>query len=267
MKLRLPNKYTDRMHYPDRNAQYYTGKEKKVIRNLLLSASSGYCMYCGATLVLDGVDTMQIEHSVDKEGNVGEDEKEETLRQCKFNLAAACSKCNMIYKKRVEKMDLTKYNLPTQCPPECKKPCKGYEDVRMAYSMNNSIILQPAGVIKDGVEYAIRYNLLRDLYEPDMDGKDEIDRLFAERHIKRFHLNGEKLSRNVLELCVDIVDLYEMKINVPSVTEFLNHYKIHRQINVSGVLFLDFLNSKFSKKDIKAMVDFCRMLVITSAII
>lgn len=266
MKLCLPKNYEEQIEYLEDNALYYTGKEKEGFRRLLLKASDSYCMYCGTSLINENAENMQLEHSVDKEGNEGEPEKEKCLKQCKYNLAAACYQCNMIYKKRVEKMDLNKYDLPLECPDTCNRPCDGYSNVRKDYSGINSIKLQPAGLSVDGVDYVIRYNLLRDLYEPDIDTADELHKFFIERHIKRFHLNREKLSRNVINLCVDIVDISSMADKRVSVSDFLNHYKIKKQPNVIGKLFLEFLLEKFVSKSVEDLESFCRMLVLASAI-
>lgn len=266
MKICLPNRYYECIKYPKKNAKYYTGKERIDIRNLLREASDTYCMYCGTSLLHDGSLNMQLEHSVDKEGNEGEAEKEKVLKECKFNLAAACEQCNMVYKKRVEKMDLRNYNLPLECPVECKLPCEGYESIREAYCKINSIILQPEGFCSDGIAYAVRYNILRDLYEPDIDDADDIHKFFVERHIRRFHLNRDRLSRNVIDICVDIVDMKEYGLSEDRVRKLLCHFK-NRQPNIIGKMFLEFLESKFQDKSVDELIEFCRVIVLSSAII
>lgn len=266
MKICIPNRYYDIMKYPEKNKRYYTGDERAIIRDLLCSASDAYCMYCGKSLLSDGSLSVQLEHSVDKEGNGGDVEKEKALKECKYNLAAACELCNMVYKKRVEKMDLTKYDLPLKCPDECKEPCEGYESIRQKYSEINSIILQPEGFVSEGVEYAIRYNILRDLYEPDIDDADDIHKFFIERHIRRFHLNKDRLSRNVIDICVDIVDMKEYGISENEAIKLLCHFK-KRQPNIIGKYFLEFLENKFRDKTVDELIEFCRLLVLSSAII
>lgn len=267
MKLCLPNRYDENINYPKENAKYFTGRKKRVIRKLLSKASDEYCMYCGKSLSYDGSLNMQLEHSVDKDGNEGEAEKERVLTECKFNLAAACEKCNMVYKKRVEKMNLRKFNLPLKCPIVCEKPCKEYEATRENYCKINSIILQPEGFSSEGIEYAIRYNILRDLYEPDIDTADDVHKFFVERHIRRFHLNRDRLSRNVINICVDIVDMKEYDLGVDKAIKLLCHFKKKRQPNIVGKLFLEFLESKFQNKSVEELIEFCRMIVLASAII
>lgn len=169
MKICLPEKFE--VKYPKENKAYYTSKNSPVLRKALSLASDSYCMYCGISVKTDGKEDFHLEHSVDKEGNYNQTDKKSMLRNCKFNFSAACSRCNLVYKKHIEKLDFNKYALVERCPKECTTICNTYKQMRQDYCEFNSIILQPLGYKKGEVQYRIRYNLLRHIYEADTDIK------------------------------------------------------------------------------------------------
>lgn len=263
MKLHLPESY--HINYPNSNLDYYSGNNSRVIRDILFSASSGYCMYCGTSLVSDDKVNFQLEHSVDKEGNYNQTSKNSMLKNCKFNLSAACSRCNMIYKKRIEKIDFNDYELVQACPQECDNMCNSYIKMRNDYCNNNAIILQPFGYTCGDVSYRVSYNLLRHTYEPACELGSEKDTLFVMHHIMRFALNRENFSKNVVDMCVELCELYDRGMeNIQFLLEF---EKGRRQPNIIGVLFLEFLETRFCEKKTDELIRFCSMLVVLSVVV
>ena len=257
MKVCLPEKFD--IPYPKENKAYYANDNSKLLRKILSSASDSYCMYCGTSLKVDGKDNFHLEHSVDKEGNYNQPGRNTMLRNCKFNFSASCVKCNLVYKKRIEKIDFTKYDLIEKCPEKCEKICDTYQLMREDYCKLNSIILQPIGYKKDDVSYKVRYNLLRHIYEADIDSKDEETTFFIEHHILRFRLNGENFSESIINICIDINDLFEK--------DLLEYEQEKRHENIIGKLFVQFLYEKFLPKDISELIEFCKLLVILEAIV
>lgn len=263
MKLYLPERYN--IKYPDNNLDYYSGNNSRIMRDMLFRASSGYCMYCGTTLVSDDKVNFQLEHSVDKEGNYNQTSKNSMLRNCKFNLSAACSRCNMIYKKRIEKINFDDYEVMEVCPEECNDMCKPYIQMRSDYCKNNAIILQPSGYSCGDISYRVCYNLLRHTYEPACELGSEKDTLFVMHHIMRFALNRENFSKNIVDICVELCELYDKGLEN---SQFLLDFeKERRQSNIIGVLFLEFLEQKFIDKNLGDLIEFCSMLVVLSVIV
>ncbi len=259
MNVKLPNSFD--IEYPDENRAYYTSEtSKRIILDLLKNASNGYCMYCGTSLDVERMDLSQIEHSVDKDGNNGQRKgKLNKLANCKFNLALACKDCNMKYKKQVIKADL-KGRLNSECGKKCTELCADYALLREKYIEDNRIILQPRGINKDAKQYEVIYKPLEDLYCSNSND-DEIN-IFINQHIMRFHLNGEKRSRNIIDICSDIVELNEM--GVDNINNILNFVSNKRQINIIGTSFAKYLVDKFSDRSVEELVDYCRTVVISS---
>ncbi len=217
-------------------------------------------MYCGTSLNVELMDISQIEHSVDKGGNENQDKEKNTpLTNCKFNLAIACKDCNMKYKKQVTKVDLSGH-FKAGCKKECTKPCEDYISLREEYISANSIILQPQGVEKNSEKYTVTYNPMRDLYTPKSDDDNAI--IFIQQHIMRFHLNSEKRSHDILDICADIVELNEMGVN--SVGNILNYISKKRHINVIGNIFVSELKDKFMNKSLEELLDYCKTIVLCS---
>jgi len=263
IKLCLPEKY--KPSYPENNIDYYSGKNTKVLRDILIQASKGYCMYCGTTLIVDQKSDFQLEHSVDKEGNYNQNSKKSMLRNCKFNFSAACSKCNMIYKKRIEKIDFNKYNLIDNCPQLCTKMCKTYMQMREDYCKQNAIILSPLGFGLEGNTYIVCYNLLRHVYEPEIMNYREKDCLFIMHHIMRFALNRENFSSNIVDICAEICELNECGIQ--EVDLLIKIEKERNQPNIIGNIFVDFLYFHFRDRKIEDIIELCKLLVLLSVVV
>ncbi len=263
MKVCLPEKFD--ILYPKENRAYYANDNSKRIRKILSSASDFYCMYCGISLRIDGKDNFHLEHSVDKEGNYNQIEKNSMLRNCKFNFSAACTRCNLVYKKRIEKIDFSKYELIKKCPEKCEKICDTYQRMREDYCNINSIILQPIGYKRKAIPCKIRYNLLRHIYEADVDSQDKEIIFFIEHHIMRFRLNGENFSESIVNICVEINDLYEKGvINAEALIEFEEE---KRHENIIGKIFVQFLRNMFLIQNIDKLIGFCKLLVILDVVV
>ncbi len=260
MRIKLPTRYN--VECLPQNAAYYTGKERGTIKKLLISASQGYCMYCGKVLSYDKTESFQIEHSVDKAGNYNQ--YSNALTNCKYNLAAACSLCNQVYKKRVEKLDFTKYQIPTKCPAICAQMCEDYKKMREAYCKENAIILQPQGYADETCTYEIGYNIFSHIYEADGGDYSPEALFFIENHIARFHLNGAMYSENIIDICVEICDFYEKGIVTTS--NLLDIEKNRQQSNVIGKKFVEHLIGCFKDEIVEALVDYCKMIVVLSVI-
>ncbi len=263
MKICLPEKFD--ILYPKENKAYYANGNSRVLRKLLSLASDSYCMYCGTSLRIDGKDNFHLEHSVDKEGNYNQIGKNSMLRNCKFNFSASCARCNLIYKKRIEKIDFNKYELVEKCPEKCENICGTYQLMREDYCKINSIILQPTGYKKGGLSYRVRYNLLRHIYEADIDGKDEETIFFIEHHIMRFRLNGENFSESIVNICIEINDLFEKGIT--RISDLIEYEQEKRHENIIGKLFVQFLREKFLLKDVDELIEFCKLLVVLEAVV
>lgn len=263
MKICLPERFN--VKYPKENKAYYTSKNSPILRELLSLASDSYCMYCGISVKTDGKEDFHLEHSVDKEGNYNQIDKRGMLRNCKFNFSVACSRCNLVYKKHIEKLDFDKYELVEKCPKECTVICDTYKQMHQDYCEFNSIILQPLGYKKKEVQYKIKYNLLRHIYEADVDIKDKDALFFIEHHIMRFHLNSENFSKNIVNICIEIYELYVRGIvNTKAIIEFEEE---KRHENIIGKLFVRFLKEKFWNSENEELIEFCKMLVVLDVII
>lgn len=265
MNVKLPTFFS--IDYPNDNRPYYSGDQsKEVMSKLLLKASRGYCMYCGVSLDIEGMDISQIEHSVDKKGNKNQMKKkngsdEDTpLTNCKYNLAVACKDCNMKYKKVVEKVDL-KNRFKTACPSKCEKPCPDYMELRNDYVEQNQIILQPQGVYNQGNSYEIKYDLFKHLYNPVLNDDTHVE--FIQQHIMRFHLNREKFSESILDICSDIVELHEL--GIVDTNKLLDYMSQKKQLNVIGKIFFDGLYARFYNGMMDDLLKYCRAVVLCNA--
>lgn len=265
MNVKLPTSFS--IDYPKENLSYYSSDNpSKRMGKLLIQASKGYCMYCGVSLDVEGMDIAQIEHSVDKKGNINQKrnkngkEEDTPLTNCKYNLAIACKDCNMKYKKSVKKVDL-KNRFKTKCPQECEMPCQDYIELRNDYIEQNKIILQPQGIYSQGKPYEIEYDLFKHLYIPF--SNDVSDEELVQQHIMRFRLNGEKFSESVLDICSDVVELYELGI-IDS-KRLLDYIIRKKQINVIGKIFLNNLYERFYNDTVDNLLKYCRTIVLCSA--
>lgn len=262
MKIDFPTKYI--VKYPIENKKYYYGKNKEEMEEVLLTASKNFCMYCGKRLEIDGDKILQLEHSVDKDGNYNQRSKKTLLLHCKYNLAVSCVKCNEVYKKRIEKIDFNNYK-DVNCPDDCCEMCNTYKKMRNEYISKNAIILQPQGITKYGKQYKIRYNLLKHILEPDDENYEEEAIFLIANHIDRFHLNGDRFSTCIIDICADIFFLY--KIGVKDFNSLIKEIEQKRFSNILGVLFVKFLKENFEEKSIEGLIEFCKLLILLDSVV
>ena len=269
-RLFIPTNYA--VELPKGNKPYYNSSNKKEIIAPLLKASRGYCMYCGKSLYNETDYIINMEHSVDKEGY--EEQKEgdyKYLRHCKYNFSISCPICNMVCKKSIEKTSMQNMPKTIECSKQkCdEKSCEAYSNIRENYMKRNAIILQPEGVKNTDVYYRIVYDLLKNIYIPEIQGKDEeinnqYHHFFIQNHIIRFRLNGSRFSDCVIELCADIVFLYENGIE--TVEDILSFFTGRHFSNIIGELFLEYLRKNFTEKTAKQMCEYCRLLVLLDSV-
>ena len=262
MKVELPTKYD--IEYPKRNIKYYSTYGKPKLAKKLYESCKGYCMYCGKTINIEGDRNFHLEHSVDKGGNVHQEmDPNGVLEHCKFNLAIACTKCNTVCKKMVEKINLASYAPLHKCPSNCDEMCDTYSKIREEYITKNAIILQPQG-IQEPIPHMIAYDLLKHIYMPTgVDGQESV--IFTiQNHIDRFELNGERFSTCIIDLCSKMVLLYERGIN--SVEGLLDALNDETHFNVLGEKFTLFVEKFFREKSIEELIDFCKLLVVLDAV-
>lgn len=81
----------------------------------------------------------------------------------------------------------------------------------------------------------------------------------------RFHLNGENFSKNIVNICIEVYELYERGIiNTREIIEFEEE---KRHENIIGKLFVQFLKEKFWDIKSNELIEFCKILVILDVII
>lgn len=260
MKLELPANYS--IGYPERNDKYYDSPYSGLIRELLTQASQNYCMYCGRKLTIEGEDFSHLEHSVDKKGNIDQKEEDSScLMHCKFNIALSCPKCNTVYKKKVIKINFERWK-DKKCPENCTKMCDDYIEMRKEYMRQNQIVLQPHGYQFKGHNAVIEFNLLKFLYEPKSDiGESTLEFLLG-NHIEKFDLNGSRFSESILDICEDVVDLYDSGIlNSKKILDYLARKKPYD--NLLGNLYIDFLK-KYFYDNTDRLILFCKMELLLS---
>ena len=262
MKVELPTKYD--IEYPEQNLKYYAAYSKPKIAGILFASCSGYCMYCGKTVRVEGDKIFHLEHSVDKKGNTHQEmDPNGVLEHCKFNLAIACANCNTVCKKMVDKIDLEKYSPLPHCPSKCSEMCEMYSSIRKEYMKKNAIILQPRG-IQEPIPYLISYDLLKHIYVPIVTDEQDDVLFFIQNHIDRFELNGERFSTCIIESCSKLVLLYENGIKEFSrLVDVLNS---ETHLNVLEEKFIEFIQNYFSEKPVENLVDFCKLLVVLDAV-
>ena len=269
-KLYIPTDYV--VTLPRGNKSYYNSINKKEIIAPLLDASRGYCMYCGKSLYNETDFIINLEHSVDKAGN--EDQKEgdyKYLKHCKHNFSISCPICNMVCKKSIEKVSMKDVPKTIECSKQnCdEQSCETYSYLREDYMKRNAIILQPRGVKKPDIYYRIGYDLLKNIYIPEIQGSDEekdnpYHLFFIQNHINRFQLNGNRFSDCIIELCADIVFLYEN--GVGSIDDIFSFFKGRHFSNILGELFIEYLKITFNGKEAEEMSEYCRLLVLLDSV-
>lgn len=264
MNIALKTRYD--VDYPKENFKYYNSNSgpRKRITKTLLEASNGYCMYCGKKVTVESDEYYQIEHSVDKDGNVHQEiDIYGVLEHCKYNLSISCPECNQVCKKVVDKIDLIRYAPINKCPDQCLDMCPTYIEIREEYIKKNAIILQPIGINKIGEE-AISYNLFKHIYEPDDRIKEEDSVFLIQNHIDRFRLNSDRFSPAVIDLCVKVSGLVEM--GAKNTEKIFEQLDLEKPENIIGIEFIRYLKRYFSGKTCSELDDFCRMLVILEAV-
>ncbi|MBR4981298.1 MAG: hypothetical protein IKY94_01910 [Lachnospiraceae bacterium] len=269
-RLFIPTNYA--VELPKGNKPYYNSSNKKEIIVPLLEASRGYCMYCGKSLYNETDFIINLEHSVDKEGNDNQKEGDyKYLRHCKHNFSISCPICNMVCKKSIEKVSMQNVPKSIECSKEnCdEQSCEIYSNLRENYMEKNAIILQPKGVKKQNIYYRIAYDLLKNIYIPEIEGTDEekdnpYHIFFVQNHIDRFQLNGSRFSECIIELCADIVFLCEN--GVESIDDIFSFFKGRHFPNILGELFIEYLKINFEGKAAEQMLEYCRLLVLLDSV-
>ena len=263
MKIELPTKFD--IDYPKRNIKYYSAYGKSKLAKKLYDSCNGYCMYCGKTVSIEGDRNFHLEHSVDKGGDTHREmDPNGVLEHCKFNMAVACAKCNLVCKKMVDKINLADFAPLPKCPSKCDDTCETYSKIRTEYITKNAIILQPKG-IQEPIPHMIAYDLLKHIYVPmGADGQEAV--IFTiQNHIDRFELNGDRFSTCIIDLCGKIVLWYERGIK--DVEGLLDALNAEKHLNILGEGFAVFMQKYFSRRLIEEMIDFCKLLVILDAVL
>ena len=137
--------------------------------------------------------------------------------------------------------------------------------MRNEYISKNAIILQPQGITKYGKQYKIRYNLLKHILEPDDENYEEEAIFLIANHIDRFHLNGDRFSTCIIDICADIFFLY--KIGVKDFNSLIKEIEQKRFSNILGVLFVKFLKENFEEKSIEGLIEFCKLLILLDSVV
>lgn len=278
--INIPTSY--KIDLPTENELYYNDNHKPQIKQPLFDASQGYCMYCGKRMVIETDVGAQLEHSVDKKGNIGQeasdkDKRWRYLRHCKHNFALSCPTCNMVCKKHIEKIDLTQYPVTITCKTtDCNENyCDTYRDLRRDYIKRNAIILQPNGIETDYIKYGISYDLIKHIYVPSPTSIDiskenceeygyEYNKalFYIQNHIDRFCLNGKRFSECIIDICSDIVFLWENGFS--EISAFWDYYQDKVLDNIIGSLFVEYLKEHFN--DLSKMIEYCRLIVLLYSI-
>lgn len=265
MQIQFPTKFE--IEYPPENGRYYNyNRSRRILTGCLLQKSRGFCMYCGKTLVHDGDLIFHMEHSVDKAGNENQTKDEKTfLTHCKFNFSVACVKCNEQCKKQVEKIDISEADKEINClSKKCEEMCPEYIAARNLYIEKNAIILQPQGYTNEGIEYGINYNLLKHIYEPNIENKNPKEYFFIQNHIERFRLNNKRFSYGVIDVAVKVINFYENGVHEMSgIFSCLFEDKVE---NIMEYIFIDYLKTYFEQGNVKELVEFCELLVLLDAV-
>lgn len=276
----IPTSYD--VELPTENELFYNDNHKTKIKKPLFRASRGYCMYCGKRMVIETDIGAQLEHSVDKKGNNGQDTSDKDkrwkyLRHCKHNFSLSCPTCNMVCKKHVEKVDLTRYPVELPCKTTDCNPtyCDTYRDLRLDYIKRNAIILQPEGIKTNHIKYDVKYDLTKHIYVPSptrrngsnedsQEYRDEYNKavFYIQNHIDRFCLNGERFSECIVDICSDIVYLCENGFD--DISAVWGFYQDKTYDNIIGHIFVMYLKEHFD--NLSKLVEYCRMIVLLYAV-
>ena len=233
MKLNFPTFY--QIDYPQKNKKYYNYNNQKEIKDILTKSSNGYCMYCGNSIIINGKNIGQLEHSIEKKQNEVEIKY---LKHCKYNMSIACSVCNTSFKKSsIKSIDINENHF---CKEKCDEECKEYLINKEEYISKNAIILMPKG-IKINSELGIEYDLLNLRFDPSEDkGYSEEELNFIQNHINRFMLNSEEyMPIDIFKICIHIIKYNDIpeKGNYSNVIAdiFIDYLKDIQEINLNYI--------------------------------
>ncbi|MTK06674.1 MAG: hypothetical protein F8N38_06290 [Hungatella sp.] len=263
MKINFPTNYE--VDYPIKNKYYYGETFKKDITVVLLKASDNYCMYCGRKLVLDNEYYFNLEHSIEKDGYPGIEKPKTPFKHCKYNLSVACIRCNQKYKnKMIERIPYNLVSKDLNCMSKsCNEPCTEYLIARDTYLKMNKIILQPDGVKSSkNVLFNIQYDLLKQIYVPNIENTSSADIDFIEEHIARFNLNRDTASTCIMEVCEllwKIIDLMPDSFNIRDVLNISR--EVHFD-NIIGKVFIEYIQENI--KDMVMLKEFCELYMLLS---
>ena len=185
------------------------GKEN--LKEILSSASKGYCMYCYRRIVIDGQNFGHLEHSIEKDNSINK------LTDCIPNISISCSSCNTSLKKKGEKGRKLSKTLISEfeqkkCTENCTSPCREYEMLKSKYIQNKEaqIILQPSGVkgFDTGEEMQLEYDILDAEFRPSTKYLySEMEMEFMKSHIIRFRLNEKhQKTRQLISFLEDTIN-------------------------------------------------------------
>lgn len=174
---------------------YSSEEKKRNLKEALVEASNGYCMYCYRRIVLDRQNNGHLEHGIEKDNT-------KKLLDCVPNISIACASCNTSRKKQGEKKRKISKELidefkKNECIDRCEKPCEAYEELKAKYIENDDskIILQPLGVKgKDtGEMLELEYDVLEAEFKPSRSHRYSCnEEQFIKTHIARFKLNDKQ---------------------------------------------------------------------------
>lgn len=189
---------------------YSSEKLKRNLREVLLKASSGYCMYCYRRIVVDGKGSGHLEHAIEIDFSP-------KLVNCVPNIGIACDTCNLSYKKtdqqyREISIDEIKSFEKGICVKNCTAPCEKYMKIKSAYLKNKAahIILQPGGVVGTDTKNVLRlqYDVVLAKFQASNKyeySEQEIE--FIEDHIRRFRLNDKSVkTKQLVSFLKDTID-------------------------------------------------------------
>lgn len=261
MRLEFPVKFD--LKYPEENLLYYSSSDKQIMLNLLLKACDSYCMYCGKSIKVDGKEEFNIEHSLEKSMVI---EKDNFLKECKYNLSIACPSCNQKYKTRmIDPVPLELVNSKlTCCKDKCSNVCDDYREILNSYLQLNHIILQPNYIDNELRSYGIDYNLINHVFEPSIKCSDYKSRRFISDHIARFHLNREMYTKSIIRICEDICNKITIVGQSISIEKFLRLIKNNRYDNVMEKIFIEFLEKNIN--NVSDLYEYCKLSIILSYI-
>lgn len=190
-----------------KNSYGYTGIKGDNLKILLRQTSNDYCMYCYCKINIDSKFSGHMEHSI-------EQSQDSWLEECPLNIAIACPKCNLSFKKTnyfkeiFTKKQLENYSSKYCIQKECKKECNEYKILKRRYLKKRNIILQPNGIKIRGKEYKIQYNLLKLKFEPsELHNYQSEEQKVINKHINQFNLNDNRYRTKELVLfCHDVIN-------------------------------------------------------------